>query len=223
MPMPLPMRITLTTTWIVIKTTNMKSYKVLISVVIVLVFINCILLVTIWCKQQKLPGRDGPPQAANEYLSKELKLTAAQETAYAAMRKQHFEFTRKLNDESHLLHDSIFENIKTPALNIAAVDALEKKISAIQIMLDTATLNHFRRFRAILNTGQQEKFDHIIKNALHMMGGPPQRGRRPGPPDGMRRPQRRGDRTGPPDGMPPPPNGGPEQGPPPPNGGPPPN
>ncbi len=222
MLMPLLMPITLTTTWIVIKTADMKSYKVLISVVIVLVLINCILLVTIWCKQQKLPGREGPPQAANEYLSKELKLTAAQETAYAVMRKQHFEFSRKLNDESHLLHDSIFENIKTPVLNTAAVDVLEKKISTIQLMLDTATLNHFRRFRATLSTGQQEKFDRIIKNAMHMMGGPPQRGRRPGPPDGMRPQHRRGDRPGPPDGMPPP-GGPPGQGLPPPNGGPPPN
>ena len=197
----------------------MKSYNVLISVVIVLVFINCILLVTLWCKQENLPGHGGSPQAANEYLSKELKLTAAQETTYAGMRKQHFEFTRKLNDESHLLRDSIFENIKTPVLNTAAVDALEKKISIIQVMLDTATLNHFRRFRATLNTSQQEKFDHIIKNALHMMGGPPLRGRRPGPPDGMRPPQHRGDRPGPPDGMPPPGREG--QGPPP--DGPPPN
>ncbi len=195
----------------------MKSYKVVISVVIVLVLINCILLGTLWFKQENLRGRGGPPQAANEYLSKELKLTAAQETAYTAMRKQHFEFTRKLNEESHLLHDSIFENIKTPVLNAATTNALEKKISTIQLMLDTATLNHFRRFRAILNTGQQEKFDHIIKNALHMMGGPPQRGRRSGPPDGTQPPQRRGDRPGPPDGMPPP--GG--QGPPP--DGPPPN
>lgn len=128
------------------------------------------------------------------------------------MRKQHFQFTRKLNEENRMLRDSFFENIKTPALNTAVLNELEKKITTNQVMLDTATLQHFRKFRSILNKDQQEKFDHILKTAIHMMG-PPQRGRnnRQGPPNGM-----------PPNGMPPPRGGGPGQGSPP-DGPPPPN
>lgn len=189
----------------------MKSYRVLIVVVVVLVAVNCVLLGAFWYAQQNLPGHGGPPKAANDYLVKELKLTAAQQKTYDGMRKEHFELTRKLNEQNRMLRDEFFENIKTPVLNTVAADSLEKKITAIQASLDSATLNHFRKFRAILDAGQQEKFDHIIKNALHMMGGgPPQRGPGPGrrgmppPPNGGPGP---GDGQGPPpDGMPPPQN-----------------
>jgi Spy/CpxP family protein refolding chaperone len=180
----------------------MKNYRILIAVVIVLIIVNCVLLAAFWYKQQNFPGRIGPPAAANEYLSKELKLTADQEKNYTVMRKAHFELTRKLNEQIRSLRDSLFENIKIPVLDSGATIALEKRIGLIQIQLDNVTLNHFRKFRSILTAEQQEKFDHIIKNALHMMGGPP-RGPRPGGPGGMR----------PPNGMPPPDGAG--QGPPP--------
>ncbi|MES2379251.1 MAG: hypothetical protein V4553_21850 [Bacteroidota bacterium] len=183
----------------------MKSYRIFIIVVVVLIFTNCIVLGALWFQQNKLHGPDGPPRAVNAYLIKELGLTAGQQKTYASMVKAHFEFTRKLNQENRRLRDEFFENIKSPVLDTAAANATEKKIGAIQMMLDTATLNHFRQFRTILNVTQQDKFDHIIKNALHMMGGPPQG--RPG--------MRRG-----PNGMPPPPDG---QGPPPYGQGPPPD
>jgi Spy/CpxP family protein refolding chaperone len=181
----------------------MKNYKILIAVVVVLIVVNCVLLAAFWYKQESFPGRNGPPAAANEYLSKELKLTPDQEKTYAVMRKAHFELTRKLNEQIHRLRDSLFESIKTPALDSVVTTTLEKRIGLIQIQLDDVTLNHFRKFRSILTAEQQDKFDHVIKNALRMMGGPPRRGGRPGGPDGMR----------PPNGMPPP--DGPGQGPPP--------
>src|SRR6185312_5237893 len=87
---------------------------------------------------------------------------------------------------------AFFENIQTPVLNKKAADSIEKKILANTVMLDSATLFHFRKLRAILDNNQKITFDKIIKNALHMMGGP-QNG-----PQGMRPPGR---------DMPPPPRG----------------
>ncbi len=213
----------------------MKSYRIFIVVVIVLIVINCIILGEFWYKQDNFRGHrgEGPPPAVNEYLTKELKLTTAQQKQYDDMRKQHMQQTRKLNDENRVLHDSLFDNIKTPVLNTVVTNALEKKIGTVQQSLDTATLNHFRKFRAILSPSQQTRFDSIIKTALHMMGGPQRGGGRPAPPDGMRQGppngdgqgfmhrrgdrqgprDRRGDRRGPPDGMRPPPDGD-RQGPP---------
>jgi Spy/CpxP family protein refolding chaperone len=182
----------------------MKSYKIFIALVAVLILINCIVLGAFWYQQKRPHNMDGPPQAVNSYLIKELSLTADQQKTYAGMVKAHFEFTRKLNRENRQLRDEFFENIKSPVLDTAAANATERKIAGIQMMLDTATLNHFRQFRKILNATQQTKFDNIIQNALHMMGGPPQGrpGMRRGP-NGMP----------PPDGQGPPPDG---QGPPPP-------
>ena len=226
----------------------MKNFKFLIIIVILLVIINCVLLGSLWFTKYHMVGPPigGPPERANEYLIRELKMTPAQVKQYDAMRKQHFEATQKLNDQNRLLRDEFFEHIQTPVLNKASVDSLQKKISANSVTLDTTTLYHFRKLRTILTNEQKTKFDKIIQNALHMMGGPQKGGAGPGgPPPGGMRPEDgapgknamhppRGQRPGmhpPPGGGPPPlrPDGsrpdGPPDGmrPPPPGGGPPPD
>jgi len=212
----------------------MKNFKFLIIVVILLVVINCVLLGSLWfTKYHRLqppppPSHIGPPQRANEYLIKELKLTAAQIKQYDTLREQHFTKTRELNDQNRQLRDALFKNIQPPVLNTKLTDSIEKKIAENTATLDNTTLLHFRKFRTILNKDQQAKFDKIIANAMHMMGGPqngpqqgmpPQgeRGRRDMPPqEGMDKskhpggPGRHGmGRPGgpPPDGMGPPPDG----------------
>ncbi len=182
----------------------MKNFKFLIIIVILLVIINCVLLGSLWFTKYHMAGppMGGSPERANEYLIRELKMTPAQVKQYDVMRKQHFETTRKLNDQNRLLRDEFFKNIQTPVLNKVAVDSLQKKISANSVTLDTTTLFHFRKLRTILTDEQKTKFDKIIQNALHMMGGPQKGGGGPSgpPPNGMQPPD------GPPgkDGMYPP-------------------
>lgn len=189
----------------------MKSVKILIAIVLLLVLVNCALLAVFWLQRGKGPGQDGPPQRAHEFLTKELGLTKAQEQAYEKMRTSHFETTRSLNDANRKLHDSLFSYINTPALDTPTVARLEKEIAHNQTQIEKATLLHFRELRNMLNTDQQKKFDGVIKDALRMMGGPP-RGGRMGP-GGMPPPR---DGQGPPPGQAPPTGEGPppEQGPP---------
>jgi Spy/CpxP family protein refolding chaperone len=225
----------------------MKNFKFLIIIVILLVIINCVLLGSLWFTKYHMAGppMGGPPERANDYLIRELKMTPAQVKQYDAMRKQHFETTRKLNDQNRLLRDEFFKNIQTPVLDKVAVDSLQNKISANSFTLDTTTLFHFRKLRTILTDEQKTKFDKIIQNALHMMGGPQKGGGGPGgpPPNGMRPPDGPPGKNGmhPPlrhrPGMHPPPGGGPPprpdgsrpdgppdgMRPPPPGGGPPPD
>jgi Spy/CpxP family protein refolding chaperone len=182
----------------------MKSYKIFIIAVTILILLNCALLGAFWYTRLKRE-QNGLPRAAYEYLSKELQLTPDQQKQYDVMRGEHFELTRKLNERNRGLRDAYFENIKTPVLDTAAAYTAEQHIITIQVSLDSATLTHFRKVRAILNTRQQTKFDQIIKNALHMMGSPP----RPGPGNGHGP-----NDMPPPNGMPPPPEEG--HGPPPP-------
>ncbi len=212
----------------------MKNFKFLIVIVILLVIINCVLLGSLWFTKYHLspppPPPLGAPQRANEYLIKELKLTPVQIKQYDTLRKAHFEKTKALNDQNRQLRDAYFENIQRPVLNTRLTNSLEKRIAANTVMLDNITLLHFRKLRTILDKDQQSKFDKIVANALHMMGGPqngplqgmrpPEQSRQPGipPPRGMGKgkhpygPGRMGmGRPGgpPPDGM------GPPHGPPP--------
>ncbi|MFD0750558.1 Spy/CpxP family protein refolding chaperone [Mucilaginibacter calamicampi] len=190
----------------------MKSVRLLITIVIVLVLVNCALLAVFWFQRGKGPGQNGPPQRAHEFLKKELGLTKEQDEAYEKMRISHFATTRALNDANRKLHDSLFNYINTPDLDTPTATRLEGQIAFNQTQLEKATLLHFRELRSILNAQQQKKFDGVIKDALRMMGGPP-RGRMG--PNGMPPPR---DGQGPPPGQGPP-NG---EGPPPGEGFPPP-
>ncbi len=184
----------------------MKSVKILITIVVLLVLINCALLAVFWLQRGKGPGAEGPPQRAHEFLTKELKLNKAQEEAYEKMRTGHFETTRTLNDANRKLRDSLFSYINTSALDTPTVTRLEKQIAFNQAQIEKATLLHFRELRNILNADQQKKFDGVIRDALRMMGGPPRGGQGP---NGMPPPR---DGHGPPPGQGPPHGEGPPPG-----------
>lgn len=154
----------------------MKNYRLWLVVFILLVVVNCGVLTMVWLRTQRHPqGRPGGD--AKAYLIKELKLNAEQTKQYEAMARQHFEFTSRVNQESRDLHDEFFDGLKNPNTTPAQTDAIEKQITEHQMMLDTATFNHFKKLRSILNTAQQAHFDEIIQNVLHMMGGPHPGGR----------------------------------------------
>ena len=123
-----------------------------------------------------------------------------------------------------MLRDSFFDKIKDPSIKPEMINTLAKKISENMARLDTSTFNHFRRFRAILNSGQQQKFDQVIQGVLRSMGGRPPQGRPGGPgPQGMRpSPGQQEGPHGKDRGYPPPPRDGrPGPGMPPPGGPPP--
>jgi len=229
----------------------MKSNKILVAFVIVLIIINCVLLSLFWFNIYPIKRRLPIQGPAFEYLSRELKLTPAQKSQYEKMRDMHMQFTDSLNTQTRMMRDSFFDQLKNPSAKPETINALEKKISDNTAKLDTSTFYHFRRFRAILTTAQQQKFDDVIQDVLRSMGGPPppQGGARPGMPGGPpqgeppsnvgpphgRRMKRQGPQYdkrpgpgmpppgGPPPSYGPPPNGGPPSYGPPPGGGPPPN
>jgi len=149
----------------------MKNSKTLMIVVITLIAVNCLLIGTLWYNtyHRKAPM---PTGNAFEYLSKTLQLTPAQVKQYKALRDWHFNFTSKINNEMRMERDSFFDNLSNPSINSAQVSQLEGRILAHQQMLDTATFYHFRKLRAILTPNQQEKFNGVIQDVLHMMAGP---------------------------------------------------
>jgi hypothetical protein len=164
----------------------MKSFKTLVVIVAILIAANCVIIGMLWYKnyyrnhnkKERAPMQIKGP--AFEYLTRQLKLNPGQVKKYEAMRNAHMEFTRKTGDEQRMMRDSFFDNLKNPNSKPAEVELLEKRILMAQNKLDTATYYHFRRFREMLDAGQQTKFDTIINNVLHMMAQPHQQGGGPG-------------------------------------------
>lgn len=161
----------------------MKNNKALIITVIALMVVNIGLLAFMWRQRfQHRPG--GGPGPAYEFLTKELSLTPGQQAKYGDMRKVHLALTQRISRETHLLRDSFFAEVKNDPLDSTQLNSLEHKILNNQRRLDSATFYHFRQLRAILDDGQQEKFDKLLKNVLQMMASPAPHGPGPGRPDG---------------------------------------
>ena len=222
----------------------MKSNRILLVFVIFLILVNCGILGFFWFGAYHQQPQSIPAGPAFEYLSRELHLTPAQKAKYETMRNGHKAFVDSVSEQTSMMRDSFFEQLKKPGVNPAVVNTYGKNISDNMAKIDTATFYHFSRFRKILNTAQQQRFDQVIQNVIHSMGGqgrpprgrdedgkpgaaqqgPPERpldknGRRLPPPRGERPPPGHpGDEMPPPDG--PPPGGRPG---PPPGGGPPPD
>lgn len=226
----------------------MKNRKIFIAIVIILIIFNCALLGFFWLKVYQKPQRPPMQGPAFEYLTQQLRLTKMQQQQYEKMRMAHRAVVDSLNEQSRMMRDSFFAKLKDTTAKTDEVNALGKRIAINTYKVDTSTFFHFQRFRKILTSAQQQKFDDIIQDVLRAGGRPPMpngpgaspQGGQPNqqmppqgpPPNGprMRRPHPGQPSFGPPpdgrgprQGMPPPPPGqGPPPGGPPPNGGPPP-
>jgi Spy/CpxP family protein refolding chaperone len=197
----------------------MKIYKFWLAIVIILLIVNSVVLVTIWLHKNPTEN-DHQNMEPKDVLIKTLSLTQKQQDLFTVMRNKHHELTSKLNDENHILRDSLFDNIKKPIIDTLLINSLSKRISDNETLIEKATLYHFRQLRGILTAEQQSKFDKVIQDVLRMMGRPgPMDGQHKGdgPPDRFPpgRDGRRDHHGPPPDGMPPPDQNGPHDGPPP--------
>lgn len=207
----------------------MKNYRTWLVIVLALIVINSAALALMWLKHREHPPipRGMPAQQGIEpkdVLIKELAFTPKQAVLFDTMRVKHRRAVNKLEDNNRKLRDSLFANIKKPKADTALINAIAKKISDNQAIIEKITLYHFRELRGILTSEQQVKFDGIIDQVLHMMGGsarghrpPEQNNDAPAPPSGndrirdprdrphRGRPEKTGER--PDDRFGPPPNG----------------
>lgn len=156
----------------------MNRSKLWLSIVVILLLVNTAALAMLWLKKSKPPMPGG---GARAFLTSELKLTPSQEEKFDALREDHQKTTREIMNGMKELKDELAEKIAAPKTDTAALESLTKQISEKEIQRDLATFYHFRAFRAILTSSQQQKFDKILKQVLRMMAGP----QRQGPPPGM--------------------------------------
>jgi flagellar basal body-associated protein FliL len=216
----------------------MKTSYIWTIVVVVLVCANSVILFMMWNQRRHephpIPPRLETHMEVKDFLIKELALTPKQTVVFDTLRSRHHKTMDSLNKKTHQLKDSLFGYLSKPA-NGVETKSIIKQIGTNSALEDELTFSHFQKLRGILDAPQQNKFDSIIMQVLHMMAhqGPPPphegRSRRHhGPPN-----DNLGNmHQGPPDGMPPgegpdgkhhgPPPGGPDGRPPgpPPGGGP---
>jgi Spy/CpxP family protein refolding chaperone len=137
-------------------------------IVVVLLLVNTGMLAMWWMKKADMPHEG----TAKDFLINELKLTATQQEEYNVLREAHQKQIRDIMHGMRELKDELADKISSPATDTTALDQLTMQIGEKERQRDLATYYHFRSFRMILTKEQQERFDEVIRDVLHMMAGP---------------------------------------------------
>ncbi len=135
--------------------------------------------------------RSKGPKGPGNFIVKELQFNDDQLEKFNELNDEHHRKMRRLSQNVRKLKDELFNNISVSSVNDTEIDSLTSLIGNTEKLKDLEVFNHFRRIQALCDEKQKEKFNLIIKNALHTKGprneGPPGRrdrreGRRPPPP-----------------------------------------
>ncbi len=165
----------------------MQKSRLWILIMIVLVLLNVFTLTFLWMQAKTAEG-EGARRSTKDFIIKEVGLTNEQIILFDSLRKIHHSKIKRLNQQNRELHDQLFENISIVQIDSTLIQNISSQISKIEVEKQAITLYHFRAFRKILTTQQQNKFDSIINDVLRTLG-------RPGPKEGNRRPPKPGDNS----------------------------
>lgn len=154
----------------------MQSNKKLLTVLIVLLLMaNVATIAIFWFKNEdrSSPKNGGPAK----FIIKELSFDKKQQEKFLALANEHQEAIKlvrlELKDAKEAMFDLLSEHRATNADKEKAI----KTCSIYTEKIDSITLDHFTKVRAICNSEQQKKFDGIIKNVAQMIGGQNQKER----------------------------------------------
>jgi hypothetical protein len=111
------------------------------------------------------PGR-GP----GDFLEHELAMNDSQKEIFRHLREEHHEGMMQYQEQIHDLRLQLFDGLKQgQPLN----ENLLNQIAARQRSMDSLTYDHFTRLKKTLNPAQKDKFNHVIDDAMRMLGPPP--------------------------------------------------
>ncbi len=172
--------------------------KLLMALLLLLLLANIVTICVFWL------GKPPHPTMAREqpsaYIIRELSFDDKQKTTYLQLVKQHQQQAEDLRQQVKTAKDNFFKLLQQPNLSDSEKINAAKNISLITTQLDLITFDHFKKVRALCNAAQQKKFDNIIGNVMHLIGGPANHepGMRPGPLPGDREAPPPGREGGPP-------------------------
>ena len=171
----------------------LPKQTLLTILVLVLVALNIGLVTFMWYTQRPERGPGGPDTA--NFLMRELNFDKAQEKKYLELQQHFNDSLEPIREEERNIHDRFFEMMHADVQDSTAVALAIDTMGHIRSQIEYLTYAHFRQVRALCNTEQQKKFEHVISETMRRMGPPPSRR-----PHGQGRPGDRPD--GPPNGPP---------------------
>ena len=129
------------------------------------------------------------PRGPGNFISNRLSFSDDQKYTFNALEKSHRERMMLISNEIRASKEALFDQISNPNADAMLVDSITSVIGEFEKKKDLEVFQHFKAIYDICDDSQKERFNDLLKDALHK--GPPPRGKRP--PRGMGN-----DRPGPP-------------------------
>lgn len=167
---------------------KIERTKLLVSLIVILVFINLTTLATIWLtKPTKAMGPE-IPNGPKQFIIEKLDFDEEQTEAFDELRAEHFTEMQGLRKQIYESKESLYNLIKSDEVDTALMYSSIANIGMYEEKAERITLEHFRKVRQLCNEEQKQQFDLIISDVVRMIMVPQQHHGGPlmGPPGGPR-------------------------------------
>lgn len=144
----------------------MKKNTILYILIVFLAIANVFFLVNyLGHSKGKKGGNPG------DFIAKELKFDEEQMSKFNLLNDRHESEMRTISKEIKQLKRALFSKISEEQLPKIKVDSITKLIGISESKRDAKTYNHFRAIQSLCTEDQIQRFNDIVKRALHKTGG----------------------------------------------------
>ena len=143
-----------------------STNKILTIAIVLLLLVNIAMVIFIVKGRRTYDSRRGKGGNPVEMMEKELNMTEQQKSEVKKLRDDHFAKIRPLFDSVRAAKSAFFGLIKDPNVTDSMLGVYSKRITEAQTAVDKLTFAHFRSVRALLNSGQQVKYDEFVQKMM---------------------------------------------------------
>jgi Spy/CpxP family protein refolding chaperone len=151
---------------------NVFSKQRLIGwVIVLLVLLNMISLGTLWFFQIRKPSssQELGPDPVRHFLEQELDLTAEQAQEFEALRREHLELSKAINDEANNLKRALMNEVFAASPDAAKGAQLAEQIGEKRTELEQLRFQHFLALKSLCQPEQVE----LLQALIHEIVRPP--------------------------------------------------
>lgn len=112
----------------------------------------------------------GPPKGPVEFIVKKLNFSDAQIAQLEDINTKHREKIRSIFKDTRVLKDKLFNSVSEEGINRVKIDSIINSIGLKEKEKEVEVFFHLRAIRNLCNDAQKQKFERIIKDAMHQRG-----------------------------------------------------
>lgn len=149
--------------------------KLLLTLVVLLTILNVTTLASIWrlVDLRSLSIMPPPHGGPKDFIISKLDLDEEQQKVFEGLRQEHFQEMKILQENIRAEKDAMYDLLKSNQPDTVASYQHIARIMQNEERLERITFDHFRKVRVICTPEQQQHFDVIIDEVMHMIMRPP--------------------------------------------------